>query len=353
MNRNIIIFLLGLIGIFTACEKDGDQVVMNDNVVAPSIVTMPNLNLERANGANTITFIGTAVDPGFEASATYYLEACPTGDDFENSVLIYSGSSIESIELKESTINQILLKGFPEDQTTTVDFRVRSVLTVDGGTGAAGTGDNLFEYISEIKTVDITIYGLLRLDLIGSGIDQKVVSPSSDGIYTNYVKLDPLQAFSLFDPESNTTYGATGSNLVVDGTAIAAPGDPGAGWYNLSADINALTFTMDSYMVGLVGAATPNGWDAPDSKMDYNLKEDCWTITVDLVDDQFKFRMNDGWAWNLGGNGTADGSADNYSADGMTVALSQGGRNIPLLHGAGNYTIKLFITESKAVIVKN
>ena len=79
---------------------------------------------------------------------------------------------------------------------------------------------------------------------------------------------------------------------------------------------------------GLIGAATPTGWDsdtdmeAPSSVGDYT-----WTITVDLVADQFKFRENDAWLIDLGA-GAEEGS------------LAFGGANIAVTE-AGNYTISL------------
>ena len=83
-NYYIILFaIVGMLGIFTSCEKDGDQPVMSDNVIAPAITTMPDLTLVRANGANDVTFACSPVDAGFNASATYFLEACPNGDNLK------------------------------------------------------------------------------------------------------------------------------------------------------------------------------------------------------------------------------------------------------------------------------
>lgn len=82
-------------------------------------------------------------------------------------------------------------------------------------------------------------------------------------------------------------------------------------------------------MIGLVGSATPNGWDAPDQKMDYNAATGTWDITIDLIVGDIKFRKNDAWAWNLGGT---------------TTNLVHNGDNIPITE-AGNYTISLTITS--------
>ena len=95
-------------------------------------------------------------------------------------------------------------------------------------------------------------------------------------------------------------------------------------------DTKALTYTLDPYMIGLVGDATPNGWNSPDQKMDFNAATGTWTITITLIDGTFKFRKNDGWAWNLG-----------YNSDSSSLVYN--GSNVPIT--AGNYTISLTITS--------
>jgi len=58
MNRKSILYLIlfGLTGLFAACEKDEVKVVMLDNPVAPTLVTVPDLILKRADGNKTLEF---------------------------------------------------------------------------------------------------------------------------------------------------------------------------------------------------------------------------------------------------------------------------------------------------------
>jgi hypothetical protein len=329
MKRNIIIFLafIGLISLLSGCEKDGTNVVMLTNPVAPTIQTMPDLTLQRVHGTDVLEFVGTVVDPGFQASANYYLEACAHGNNFKDSLQLYSGVQDTSIKFTVSDLNSLLLKKFPADQVSSVDFRIRSVLSVDAGTGAVGTIAKPFVYYSDAATANVTVYGLPRLDLINSGLTQKIESALGDGKYTGYVKLDKTKSFTLKDPDVNIVYGDNGGKLAVTNKGITPPDN---GWFILSADTKALTYKMDPYMIGLIGSATANGWNTPDTKMDYDAKTGTWKITVSLIDGQIKFRLNDGWAWNLGWN------------TGKT-ALTHNGDNIDVT--AGNYTIILTITN--------
>jgi hypothetical protein len=320
MKKTIYILFIGLFGLLLSCEKDGTQVVMLANPIAPTIVSMPGLTLERNNGTATLEFVGTPVDPGFAASAKYFLEANAAGNNFDTPTVILTDVKAGSFKITVSDLNGILLKKFPADAVSSVDFRIRAALVVDAGTGA-----QTFEYVSATTTVNVTLYGLPKLDLLNSGMDQKIESALGDGSYTGIIKLDATMPFTLNDPDANTEYGASGAALAVGGTGI---GVGASGWYILSANIIDLTYSTDAYMIGLIGSATPNGWDTPDQKMDYNAQSGTWFITLDLVDGEIKFRKNDGWAWNLGG------TPDN---------LTQGGDNIAV--SAGNYTITLTIID--------
>jgi hypothetical protein len=347
MKKNILIYLtfIGLTALFTSCEKDGEMVKMLSNPVEPTLQTLPDLTLERVNGTQMLEFVGTPVDPGFTASATYYLDACAAGTNFADPVVVYSGKEAKSIKISVSDLNGMLLKKFPADATTSVDFRLRAVLVVDAGTGAPGTSTDPFSYASAVQNANVTLYGLPRLNLIGSGMDQKVESALGNGSYTGLVKLNTANPFTLLDPDANITYGASGAALAVDGDPIVPPAN---GWHRLNVDVNNLTYDISAYMIGLVGSATPNGWDTPDQKMDYDAATGIWSITVDLVDGEIKFRLNDAWAWNLG-----------YRPGGTDLTdLYHNGDNIAVT--AGNYTITLTIINptgpnetGSCTIVKN
>jgi starch-binding outer membrane protein SusE/F len=331
MNKKIFIYLtfIGLIGLLFSCEKDETKAVLLDNPIAPTITVMPDLALKRVNGTNMLEFVGTPVDVGFQASVTYYLEACLSGNNFQNAVTMKSEKQDTSMRISVSDLNGIFLTKFPADQVSSIDVRIRSVLSLSSGTGS-------FVYSSAIRTVNATVYGLPRLDLTGTGVTGKIESPLGDGKYTGFAKLDITKPFTLRDPDANIVYGGTGGVLSVNGTAISGVV---TGWNKITADTHALTYKVEAYQVGLVGDATPNGWNAPDQKMDYNTSAGTWSITVTLVNGSFKFRLNDDWAWNLGG------TPDN---------LTQNGANCPAT--AGNYTITLTIingTTGTYKIVKN
>jgi hypothetical protein len=323
-----LIFYITILGLLlNSCKKDETKVVILANPTPPTLVSLPDLTLQRVHGMDTLVFVGTAVDPGFKASATYFLEACASGNNFKDSLQVLSSNQDASLKITVSALNGILLQKFTADVASAVDFRIRSVLSIDAGTGAVPK-----IYASDPVSANVTIFGLPRLDLINSGITQKVESTLGDGKYIGYVKLDATKSFTLKDPDANITYGANGTALAVNGTAFSVAAN---GWYQVKADTKALTFTILPYNIGLIGDF--NNWSAPDSKMAYDAKTGSWFVTVTLTAGGVKFRMNDAWD-----QGINLGVGTGYSLDNLQNGSSSA--NIPVT--PGNYTVRLYINSA-------
>ena len=76
--------------------------------------------------------------------------------------------------------------------------------------------------------------------------------------------------------------------------------------------------------IGLIGSATPGGWDA-DTNM-VQTSDSTWTLTVSLIQGEAKFRADDAWTANWGSTGYPFGTG------------TQDGPNIPI-PAAGDYDI--------------
>ncbi len=126
-------------------------------------------------------------------------------------------------------------------------------------------------------------------------------------------------------------YGASATTeglLAQDGeNNITVPQD---GFYHVKADYNNMTYKVTEVTWGIIGSATPGGWDT-DTNMTFtgSGKGDyTWTGNISLTDGEIKFRANDGWDINLGDT-DADGS------------LEPGGTNISV--SAGSYTVLMVL----------
>jgi hypothetical protein len=126
---------------------------------------------------------------------------------------------------------------------------------------------------------------------------------------------------------ANSTLDAGGSNI-----AVATAGD-----YAFTLDLshpNAYTYSAN--MWGIIGDATPDGWNS-DQNMTWDATNKVFTVTLNMVVGAFKFRANDAWTLNYGGD-----------INGLTA----GGANIAIT-AAGNYTITFNPWTLTATINKN
>ena len=340
MNKRIFIYLtfIGLIGLLFSCEKDETKAVLSDNPIAPILQTVPDMTLKRANGTNVLTFVGTAVDPGFKASVTYFLEACAKGSDFKDPIAILTDKQDLSMKITVADLDGILLKKFPADQVTPLDFRIRSVLSLSSGTGS-------FVYSSAVKSVDVTTYGPPSLNLTVAGKMQSLVSAADNKFYTGWIYTDGT-AFQLTNNDDGKKYGGVLADITVplteNGPAIAL----GAGAYNVTADINTgkMTMKVADVTIGIIGDAV-GGW-SDDTKMVYNFTDHSWNITKTVTAGGLKFRTHNSWAdVNVAYNPKGHDLNNLYQNDGKTDSA-----NIDDI-APGKYTIKLFLESTPKKVV--
>lgn len=134
-------------------------------------------------------------------------------------------------------------------------------------------------------------------------------------------------AVNYGDTGADGTLEAAGDNIVVT-----------AGHYIVILDFSDEanpTYTLEAAdLWGVVGSATPNAWDGPDTKFtpDFGGNDGLFYLNgIELVEGEIKFRINDSWDVNYGDTG-ADGTLDD------------GGDNIAVV--AGIYNITLDFSDS-------
>ena len=152
-----------------------------------------------------------------------------------------------------------------------------------------------------------------------------------DGIhFTGFMYLNQNGFKFCTQPEwKGTNYGA---NFDTAPDAANITMTEAAGYYKVDVDLDSKSYALTPITtIGIIGSASPNGWDS-DVDMTYvpynaETKElGYWEIKdVTLTSGEIKFRANDDWAINWGGD---------------TNALTQGGDNISV--DAGTYDIKLY-----------
>ncbi len=132
------------------------------------------------------------------------------------------------------------------------------------------------------------------------------------------IRLNNDWALNYGDSEFPGTLGQDGANIPVT-----------AGNYLVTVNFATLEYTIESIDIwGLVGSATPNGWDGPDVQFTPNYaNEGVWVLeNVTLVEGEIKFRTNNDWGLNYGDD-DADGTLEQ---DGANIAISAGTYSITL-----------------------
>jgi hypothetical protein len=90
-----------------------------------------------------------------------------------------------------------------------------------------------------------------------------------------------------------------------------------AGTYKITIDWSDNSYTIEAFHWGLTGSATPNGWDGPDTKLQYDFNTDTFKAVVQFVDGELKIRTNDTWGEDYGDidmDGVLDKEAENNIA---------------------------------------
>lgn len=161
--------------------------------------------------------------------------------------------------------------------------------------------------------------------------------------YTNYAGYAHVKDNFKFTSALNwdgVNYGFAGDGkLSNDGGAgnLVAPAE---GLCFLQANIASLTYSISAPVTtyGLIGAATPNGWDAS-TALTPSANEMVWEGDVAMKGGEYKFRANDAWDINLGG------SIDNLTQDAGNLMFSEPDGTYHVVLDLSTYPAKATFTK--------
>lgn len=161
--------------------------------------------------------------------------------------------------------------------------------------------------------------------------------------YTNYAGYAHVEGNFKFTSALNwdgVNYGFAGDGkLSNDGGAgnLVAPAE---GLCFLQANIASLTYSISAPVTtyGLIGAATPNGWDAS-TALTPSANEMVWEGDVAMKGGEYKFRANDAWDINLGG------SIDNLTQDAGNLMFSEPDGTYHVVLDLSTYPAKATFTK--------
>jgi len=167
----------------------------------------------------------------------------------------------------------------------------------------------------------------------GTNTKTSLSSVNNDKIYQGHIYFLEDNSPFFFTRVPSSTFALRLGDNGGDGT-LEMNGDtirPGvAGLYYINVNLNNNTYTMERRTWGIIGDATPDGWNS-DQDMTWNPATEALEINIDLIAGQIKFRANDDWIVNLG--------TDTLGSS----ILIQDGENINI--SGGSYLIRLFLDK--------
>ncbi len=282
---------------------------------------------------NVLQVSWSTPDVGFSPAPSYVVQIDRSGNDFAN-VQEFPAGHVLQLAIKNSELNSKLLELEAEDGVPVdLDVRVK-----------AQFNDDTAVY-SETLPLTVTPYESV-LDLstnwgvVGSatpngwnGPDLPFYQTGTPDVYVAYVTLRDGEIKFRQDNQWTVNYGDDGADGTLDPNGANIP--VSAGTYKITIDLVNLTYTIEPYSWGIVGSATPNGWNGPDLQMTYNPYNDDWKAAVTLTTGEIKFRLNNDWTTNYGDTG-ADGTLD---ANGDNIPVNAGHYIVTFDPVRGTYSI--------------
>ena len=326
-----VLFLSILLVTITSCDNE-DSVQLTLAAQGGGVITEPAqgttivLNPAESQTNPALTVNWTSSDYGTPTEVTYSVE------------LAQSGTSFAEPFLAASTTNRYVSWNIGELN----NFAVSSGLTpfLEGAldirvTSTVGTNGSLLQ-VSEIVSIFVTPFttDLPKISVPGNhqGWDPASAptlasSAFGEADYEGYAWLDGEFKFTAPNDLGNFSWDLNwGDDGTYTGKLKENAGDnckaSTVGYYFVKADTDKLTYSIASVSWGIIGAATPTGWDS-DTNLIYDAATNTLSVDIDLVPGTWKFRGNDDWNYQFGsyddngflkrdGDYTFDGPSGNY-----------------------------------------
>lgn len=151
--------------------------------------------------------------------------------------------------------------------------------------------------------------------------------PDGDGTYQGYVQFDEAATYAIVDGNDVSKVLAQGQEVTDEGKGfieitMAADGTASQSW------------ACNKW--GVIGDATSGGW-SDDTMMEYDKDTRLWTVITSMTDKEFKFRANNDWTINYGGDGV---TGDGLAPGGANIKVPKESAYIVTLNltNAGKYT---------------
>lgn len=214
----------------------------------------------------------------------------------------------------------------------------RSELSDDGSWKITVNGDakyvkmtiNMMDYTYTLEKINFSPYIYEIGNESGWSTGHPLAGVNSDGKYTGFAYLNGEFKYKPNADNWDGDWEMVNGGTAYEGT-LSEQGDGNIsaiaeGFYMMEVDIVAMTYkhTLIS-TIGVIGDATADGWNS-DQDMTFDATDGSWNISgITLTDGTIKFRANDAWDINWGGD------VNGLVANGDNIAVTAGTYDIKLV----------------------
>ena len=333
------------IGMIAGCQKpEMVQISAPEDVVAPVLSPVADINITAANlGLESVTFEWSAADFGAQTQVNYAIEVAAAGQS--DKVVVTSGVTETSAVVSYESLNAVLLYdlGLASGIAENVDFYVSAKVGEYAKVYSAPVTASATVTQAEKEYPKLTVAGSYAYNNWTPGKGQFVYDfEGTDVKYSGVIDFgEDVSALNFKfvgeawgNNEFSVPAGEAQAPEAAELPLVAGGGDNIAAYtthrfYSLTLDkaTPKLVKNFSFNSLGVIGDATPTGWDA-DTDMQFNADKQRFYVDLTLIDGTIKFRADDAWDVNWGG------------ADGV---LASGADNIPVT--AGDYRIYVNLND--------
>ncbi|MBM3420603.1 MAG: hypothetical protein FJY11_05645 [Bacteroidetes bacterium] len=352
--KNIVLLILASATLFlTSCEKDKENVILNEMVEANELSTLTGstfvLTLDNA-AAVFQNFTWTAVDFGFDAVVTYLVQADKKVNNFSSPIEVLTVTNDTTGSIKVGDFNKALLNaGYTAAEAVLMQFRVKATIHPD-----------VSPVYSVLREATITPYAttfppiyMTGAAVGGWGWDMyvyKELRSTAPNVYETIARFINNEAFRFF---KQTNWGPDSWNFpYFTGTVStlfenASDGDSNfrfvgtTGFYKITVNMTTKSVAMEavSEPVMYITGGAVGGWNWNTDYVQLTWKANgIFEATTDFINNEaFRFFAQAGWgptSYNFP-----------YFSDGTVTSLLanalDGDSNFRFVGTTGNYKITL------------
>lgn len=299
------------------------------------------INFDRSTGAysfeevvefNEIGLIGSGTPGGWDAD-TYLTKSSSDPNIWKGNVALTNG------EAKFRANSAWTISWGALDFPVGVGVLGGDNIPVDSGMYQVTFNTETFEY-SFVEIIPFQSIGMIG-DATPGGWDAEtamIQDPNDPSIWKLRVILTDGEA--KFRADNDWTYNWGAGDFpsgvgIQDGANIPVP----AGEYKVTFNSVTGEYSFEELIifgtVGIIGTATPGGWDADTDMTKDDVDESFWFInSIDLVDGEAKFRAENAWTINWG---AVDFPAGTGTQDGPNILVTGGTYRVTLNAATGEY----------------